>query len=189
MDNLYIVAGLGNPGLKYRYTRHNAGFMAVDILAEKLEIKMTMAKHKGIYGAGHYLDNRIIIVKPQTYMNNSGESIRDFLNWYGVSPERLIVVYDDLDLPAGKIRVRRKGSAGSHKGMKSIIYHINTDDFPRIRIGIGASPEGMETVDYVLSKFREEEYETMKESITEAADAAMMILRAGIDKTMATHNS
>ena len=134
---MYIIAGLGNPGKKYENTRHNMGFTAIDLLAEKFGIKVNKLRFKALTGEGRIAGQKVLLIKPQTYMNLSGESVRMALDYYKEPPENLIVIYDDIDIPTGSIRIRKKGSAGTHNGMKSIIYDLQFDDFPRLRIGIG----------------------------------------------------
>ena len=154
---MYIIAGLGNPGLRYANSRHNIGFIALDMLADKLGIEVKKAKHKALIGEGFYQGEKILLAKPQTYMNLSGESILDLRNWYKVKDSRIIIIYDDIDLDVGVVRIRPSGSAGTHNGMKSIIYQLNSQDFPRVRLGIGRPPEGWDLKDYVLSTFKDEE--------------------------------
>ncbi|NLC69039.1 MAG: aminoacyl-tRNA hydrolase [Clostridiaceae bacterium] len=192
MEEIYVIAGLGNPGKKYIYTRHNVGFWTIDVLTEKLGIsirKTGKIEHKAITLEGFLNEKKVLLVKPQTYMNASGESIRDILAWYGIPVERLILVYDDSDLPLGKIRVRRSGSAGTHNGMKSVIYQLQADCFPRVRIGIGKPPENVDMVDYVLGEFTPEERDIVFRSIMNAARAVITIIEEGIDMAMAEFNS
>ena len=146
---MFVIAGLGNPGAKYADTRHNIGFIAVDYLSRQLNINVNKIRHKALVGEGYIGAEKVVLVKPQTYMNLSGESIMDVVGFYKLSSENLIVIYDDIDLSPGVLRIRPKGSSGSHNGMKSIIYLLNRDDFPRIRIGIGKQPEYMDLADYV----------------------------------------
>mgnify|MGYP005852204965 CR=1 FL=1 len=191
LEEIYVVAGLGNPGYKYRNTRHNVGFCTIDVLSEKLGIginNIKRIKHKAIIVEGYVNEKKVLLVKPQTYMNASGESIRDIAEWYKISMKCLILIYDDADLPLGKIRVRRSGSAGTHNGMKSVIYHLQADDFPRVRIGIGKPPENMDIVDYVLGKFTREERNVIYDSIVNAAEAVITIIEEGIDTAMARFN-
>ena len=188
IENLYVIAGLGNPGLRYEYTRHNVGFNAVDYLAARCGIKISRLKFKALSGEGTLEGAKILLVKPQTFMNASGESLREIVEWYRLPPERLIVVYDDADLPLGKIRVRPNGSSGTHNGMRSIIYQLQTDRFPRIKIGIGKAPEGWDMADYVLGKFSEEERKIVNDSITRAADAASMTVASGVTAAMNKYN-
>ncbi|NSW92538.1 MAG: aminoacyl-tRNA hydrolase [Firmicutes bacterium] len=188
MEELHIIAGLGNPGIKYRNTRHNVGFDTIDMLSEKFDINVKQLKHKALIGDGYIEDKKVLLVKPQTYMNASGESIRDIVEWYKICMKWLILVYDDVDLPLGKIRVRRSGSAGTHNGMKSIIYQLQSDAFPRVRIGIGKPPEGMDIVGHVLGKFTKDERAVIDNSIVRAAEAVVTIIKSGVDEAMARFN-
>ena len=188
METIYVIAGLGNPGKKYHYTRHNVGFLVVDILAEKYNISVTQIKHKALIGTGTIEDKKIILVKPQTYMNNSGESLIEVVEWYKVPLEQLIVIYDDMDLPLGKLRIRAKGSSGTHNGMKSVIYHLQSENFPRIRVGIDKKPEELDTIDYVLGKFTEDEKKVVFDSLVRAAEAAVTIITSGINEAMNMFN-
>lgn len=186
---MYIIVGLGNPGREYVNTRHNIGFEAIDVIASKYNININKEKFKGLYGDGRIGGEKVLLVKPQTFMNLSGESIREFVNWYKVEPEKVIVVYDDISLPVGKLRIRPKGSAGGHNGIKSIIYQLNTDIFPRIKIGVG-SPENKnyDLADYVLGKFSKEETEILIKTVIKVADATEALIKSGIDKAMAEFN-
>lgn len=166
-----VIAGLGNPEKKYEQTRHNVGFMVIDELSKRLNISLNESKFNGIYGIGHFSNEKILLIKPLTFMNLSGECIRPLLNYYNVPTEQLVVIYDDLDLPVGKIRLRMKGSAGGHNGMKSIIQHLGSEDFKRIRIGIGRPKHAMDIVDYVLGKFTEEEMHHIQHSVDRSASA------------------
>ena len=188
MGEIFLIAGLGNPGSKYENTRHNVGFDTIDYLSGKLNIRLSKIGFKGLYGEGDVDGVRIILLKPQTFMNLSGDSIRDIAAWYKLPMERLLVVYDDIDLEPGKIRVRPKGSSGTHNGMKSIIYQLQSDAFPRIRIGIGRAPERWDLADYVLSKFSKEDREVINGSIEKAAQAAITIVRNGVEKAMNSFN-
>lgn len=188
MDKLTVIAGLGNPGNKYENTRHNVGFRAIDILSEKYGIRVDRLKHRALVGEGSIRGERVLLVKPQTFMNLSGESVRDVMEWYKLALENLIVIYDDIDLPAGVIRIRPKGSSGTHNGMKSVIYQLQSDEFPRIRIGIGKAPEGWELADYVLSRFAGEDAAVIRQSIERAADAAVSIVTDGVAAAMNTYN-
>jgi len=188
LENLYIIAGLGNPGIKYKDTRHNVGFLVIDALSEKYSINVMQLKHKAIVGSGAIDGTRVLLVKPQTYMNNSGESIRDIVEWYKVPLEHIILIYDDVDLPTGKLRIRPKGSSGTHNGMKSVIYHLQSDNFPRIRVGIGSTPEGWDIADYVLGRFSEEEKKLIFEGVVKAAEAVKVIITSGTDIAMREFN-
>lgn len=188
MEDIFLIAGLGNPGKKYENTRHNVGFDTIDHLSHKHGIKVSKIGFKAVYGEGEIEGKRIILLKPQTFMNLSGESIREIVEWYKISPERVIIIYDDIDLEPGKIRVRPKGSSGTHNGMKSIIYQLQEDNFPRVRIGIGRAPEKWDLADYVLSKFSKEDREIIDQSIEKAAEAAIMVTNSGLNKAMNSYN-
>lgn len=183
-----IIVGLGNPGKEYEKTKHNIGFMVLDRLAENLGIRVRKIKFKGLYGEGFLGGEKIILLKPMTYMNLSGQSVREIVDFYKIDPEDLTVIYDDLDLPMGTLRIRAKGSAGTHNGMKSVVYQIQTDEFPRIRVGIGGERKG-DTVDYVISGFRGEDANIMREAVLKAADAAECLVRDGVSEAMNRFNT
>ena len=184
---MFVIVGLGNPGKKYEKTRHNMGFLAIDKLAEKHDIKVNKLKHKALTGDGFIFGQKALLVKPQTYMNLSGESVREIVSYYDIDLEDLIVIYD-VDLEIGTIRIRKKGSAGSHNGMKSIIGQIQSKDFPRIRIGIGKSGGGAEWKDFVLGKTSKQDEKLIEDAVDRAADAVGCILEKGIDKAMNEYN-
>lgn len=163
--------GLGNPGREYEQTRHNIGFMVIDELSRLFNIPLDQAKHKGIYGIGFYKGEKILLLKPLTYMNLSGESIRAVMDYYQIDLEDAVIIYDDLDLPAGKIRLRQKGSAGGHNGIKSTIAHLGTQEFNRIRVGINRPPRGMKVPDYVLGRFSQDEQPDVAEAVKKSAAA------------------
>lgn len=188
MEKLTVIAGLGNPGNKYENTRHNVGFGTIDLLSSKYGIKVNKLKHKALTGEGTIAGERVLLVKPQTFMNLSGESIRDVAEWYKLPMDNIIIIYDDVDLPVGTVRIRPKGSSGTHNGMKSVIYQLQSDEFPRIRIGIGKAPEGWDLADYVLGRFSPEETGAIRESIERAADAAAKIVSSGIAAAMNQYN-
>ena len=185
---MFVIVGLGNPGKKYEKTRHNMGFLAIDKLAEKHDIKVNKLKHKALTGDGFIFGQKALLVKPQTYMNLSGESVREIVSYYDIDLEDLIVIYDDFDLEIGTIRIRKKGSSGSHNGMKSIIGQIQSKDFPRIRIGIGKSGGGAEWKDFVLGKTSKQDEKLIEDAVDRAADAVGCILEKGIDKSMNEYN-
>lgn len=189
LEEIYLIIGLGNPGKKYENTRHNVGFDTIDYLSQKYNIRLSKIGFKAVYGEGDIDGIRIILLKPQTFMNLSGESVRDIVAWYKIPLERVIIIYDDIDLDSGKIRVRPKGSSGTHNGMKSIIYQLQADDFPRIRIGIGRPPEKWDLADYVLSKFSKSDREIIGQSIEKAAQAAIMVAQNGPEKAMNSYNT
>ncbi len=182
----FIVAGLGNPGRKYEVTRHNAGFMALDLLAERLGAgRLTKTRFQSTYALCSWSGKNILLMKPQTFMNLSGEAVRDMAGAFSVPPERIIVVFDDVSLPAGRIRVRRSGSAGGHNGIKSIIYQLGSDAFPRVKIGVGAPQKGVEDMrDFVLDTLDSEAYSGVKM----APDAALCIIEKGPDAAMQEFN-
>jgi len=184
---MYVIVGLGNPGKRYEHTKHNIGFMTVDLLAENHGIKVNKIRHKALVGEGMISGQKVLLAKPQTFMNLSGNSVREIVEYYKTDPQQMIVVYDDVDIEMGRIRIRKRGSAGSHNGMKSIIYDIKSDDFPRIRIGIGAERR-MGLADYVLGGFGKDEKGIMENAVTRAAQAIERILSSGIDDAMNEFN-
>ena len=183
-----IIAGLGNPGKEYRATRHNIGFEAVDYIAYDLGIYIDERKHKALLGKGIFAGEKVIFLKPQTYMNLSGESIRAALDYYKLTNEDLIVIYDDISLDVGEIRIRTKGSAGGHNGIKSIISHLGTDVFDRITLGVGDTPKGYDLADYVLGKFKENEVKNMEEAVINAKKALKLMLQNEEEKAMNLFN-
>lgn len=186
---MYIIAGLGNPKKEYTNTRHNIGFDVIDVLADKYNIDVTTLKHKALVGKGIIEGQKVLLVKPQTYMNLSGESLIDVCQYYKIDVEtELIVIYDDIALDVGAIRVRKKGSAGGHNGMKSIIQHLSTENFMRIRMGVGEKPKGYDLADYVLGHFTTTERELMNKGAIDAINAISMIMNDGIDKAMSMYN-
>ncbi len=166
-----LIVGLGNPGKQYEKTRHNIGFEVIDELAKRLQIPLAQSKHKGLYGIGNVRGEKVVLLKPLTYMNLSGESVRPLMDYYQIEMEDLIVIYDDLDLPVGRIRLRQKGSAGGHNGIKSIIAHLGTQEFNRIRVGINRPTNGMPITDYVLGRFTKEEQEQLEVVIQKCSEA------------------
>ncbi len=186
---MYIIAGLGNPGLKYAHTRHNAGFEAAERLAGKYGISINTKKFQALCGTGAIEGQKVLLLKPQTYMNLSGESIRAACDFYKIDPEEeLIVFYDDISLDPGQLRVRKKGSAGGHNGIKSIIAHLGTQNFLRIKIGVGEKPQGYDLADYVLSRFDKEAQDQMEEAFKRAADAAARLLTEDPERVMNEFN-
>lgn len=180
--------GLGNPGRQYEMTRHNIGFMALDRFADKHGIKISQSKCKGLLGEGMVAGEKVVLLKPQTYMNLSGESMRAFMDFYKASPDDLIVVYDDLDTPYGHIRLRYQGSAGGHNGIKSIIQHLGSQTFNRIRLGISRPAPGRDIADYVLSPFSKEEFQSMPQVLDKTCEAMEYVLEHAFEKTMAKFN-
>lgn len=187
---MYIIAGLGNPGREYEHTRHNAGFDAIDCLADKYRISFDMKKFKGLCGTGVIEGQKVLLLKPQTYMNLSGESIREACTFYKIDPEEeLIVLYDDISLPPGQLRIRKKGSAGGHNGIKNIIAQLGTQVFKRIKIGVGEKPAEYDLVNYVLGRFSKEDRAEMENAFKDAADAAAKLLYEDTDKVMNQYNT
>ena len=181
---MFVIAGLGNPGKKYENTRHNMGFITVDQLAEKHNIKVDKIKFKALVGEGRIAGQKVLLVKPQTYMNLSGESIREVMNFYKLEPENLIVIYDDMDIEPGKIKIRKKGSSGGHNGMKSIIQMLGTEEFSRIRIGIGRPKHNGDEINYVIGAIQEDQIPILEEGVKKAKEAVIEILKNGIDSAM-----
>jgi len=180
-----IIAGLGNPGREYAGTRHNIGFSVIEQLADQYNISMTEKKHKAVYGRGRIEGEKVILLEPQTYINLSGESILDAVQYYKLDPEQdLLVIYDDIDLEAGRLRIRAKGSAGGHNGVKNIIANLGTQIFPRIRVGVGAKPKGWDLVDHVLGRFSREELPLIEEGKKAACQAVGIIIGQGVEAAM-----
>ena len=185
----YIVVGLGNSGTKYENTRHNAGFIAVDRLAQKLGVKIDRIKYKSLVTTCTIGDKKVLLMKPSTYMNNSGLAVTEAMNFYKIPPENVIVLFDDISLDVGKMRIRRKGSDGGHNGIKNIIYLSGSDRFPRIKIGVGHKPEKWDLADWVLSRFTESEQKVLEETADKAAQAVELMLDGQIDKAMNLYNA
>lgn len=185
---MYVVVGLGNPGSQYAQTKHNIGFVTVDYFAEQHNIKFNKVKHKAVIGEGIISGEKLMLVKPQTYMNDSGECVMELVNFYKLPLENLIVIYDDIDLPVGKVRIRPSGSSGTHNGMRSIIYLLNRQEFPRIRIGVGKQPEYMDLADYVMTRFSKDEIPLIEEAVKKAALTVEEITRSGISAAMNKYN-
>jgi PTH1 family peptidyl-tRNA hydrolase len=183
-----IIIGLGNPERDYKGTRHNIGFETINKLAYDHNIELKRAKFRAHFGEGKIAGKKIMLVKPQTYMNLSGESVRDILGFYKLGAKDIIVLYDDTAFEVGQIRIRQSGSDGGHNGMKNIIYHLETTEFDRIRIGVGAKPPGWDLADYVLSRFKKEEFDKMVDGITRAGDAVNTIMREGTTMAMNVFN-
>lgn len=186
---MFIIIGLGNPGPEYRGTRHNAGFEVIDVLADKYNIPVDTKKHKAYIGKGMIEGQKVILVKPQTYMNLSGESVGSLLDFYKIDEkEKLLVIYDDVSLEPGQIRIRAKGSAGGHNGMKSIIFHAGGQVFPRIKVGVGQKPPKYDLADFVLGHFSKAENEQMEEGYQKAARAAAKIVAGEMEAAMNEYN-
>lgn len=184
---VYIIVGLGNPGKKYENTRHNMGFIAVDLIAEEYGIKVDKLKFKALVGEGRIAGQKVVLVKPQTFMNLSGQSVTEIMNFYKEDIENLIVIYDDIDIPTGSIRLRKKGSAGTHNGMRNIVYLLGDDGFPRIRVGIGSETK-VDLINYVVGGVSKKEKDLLEDALTKAAKAAVCIIEKGIDKAMNEYN-
>lgn len=186
---MYLITGLGNPTKEYDKTRHNAGFCVIDVLADKYRIDVSEKKHRGLCGRGVIEGQKVILVKPQTYMNLSGECLREVADYYKIDPEDIIVIYDDISLDPGQLRIRLKGSAGGHNGIKNIIAQLGTQEFPRVKVGVGAKPPRMDLADYVLGHFSAEDQKIMDEAFKDAADAAAMMITDGAERAMNHYNT
>jgi len=187
---MFVIVGLGNPGKDYRNTRHNTGFDVIDVIAEKHNISVIEKKHKAIIGKGVMNGYKVVLVKPQTYMNLSGESVREIVEYYKIDPtEELVVVSDDVSLDVGNIRIRKKGSAGGHNGLKSIIGLLGTDQFMRVKMGVGEKPKGYDLADYVLGHFTGDERKVMDEAAKNAEQAISMMLQGEADAAMNRFNT
>lgn len=185
---MYIIVGLGNPDREYLGTRHNMGFSVIDALAEQYHIKVDTKKHKGLIGNGIIEGQKVVLVKPLTYMNLSGECVREVMDFYKASLEDLLIVYDDISLPVGQLRLRAKGSAGGHNGIKNIILHLGSDVFARIKVGVGEKPAKMDLKDFVLGHFHGEERIAAQDGITDACAAVAFFLEHGMEQTMNQFN-
>lgn len=183
-NDAWLIVGLGNPGREYARTRHNCGFRAVDILAEKLGCKVDKSKFQGLYGQTTYHGTKLFLLKPQTFMNLSGRSVLQLSAYFNIPPQRIIVLFDDISLPPGRLRIRADGSAGGHNGIKSIIGELGSQDFPRVKIGVGAKPNAeQDLADWVLSCFSASEEKDLSSALQRAADAALSIIERGIPET------
>lgn len=186
---MFLIVGLGNPGRNYEGTRHNVGFGVIDVIAEQENIPVLEKKHRAIIGKGYIGGVKAVLAKPQTFMNLSGESVRELAEYYKIDPEReLIVISDDVSLEPGQIRIRKKGSAGGHNGLKNIIAHLGNDRFQRIRVGVGEKPAAYDMADYVLGHFTEQERKIIRQAQAEAAEAVRVILGEGADAAMNRFN-
>ena len=187
---MFIIAGLGNPGREYENTRHNIGFLVIDDIAKKYQITMLERKHKAVIGKGYIDGHKVVLVKPLTYMNQSGESIRQATDYYKVDvTTQLVVVSDDISLDVGQLRIRKKGSAGGHNGLKNIILHLGSENFIRIRMGVSDKPQGYDLKDYVLGHFTDKEKKVLEETSGKAAEAIRMILQGDVDGAMNRYNT
>ena len=183
-DFMKVIVGLGNPGKNYDMTRHNVGFMVIDKIAEAYDIRVDRLKFKALVGEGRIQGEKVLLMKPQTYMNLSGESVQELLSFYKVKKEDLIVIFDDISLKLGSTRIRLKGSAGGHNGIKSLIAHLGSDEFQRIKVGIGEKPDGWDLTDYVLSRFTKDEKNALKKGIDRAQLALELMLKDGPQAAM-----
>lgn len=186
----YMIVGLGNPGKKYEFTRHNAGFLFIDILCDTYKFSVDRLKFKALIGDARINGHRCLVMKPQTMMNLSGDAVREAADFYKIPPENIIVVFDDISLDVGKMRIRRSGSAGGHNGIKSIINRLSSENFPRIKIGVGAKPHpDYDLADWVLSQFTKEEGKKLREAVDGACDAVTYMINGDIEGAMSRHNS
>lgn len=186
----FLIVGLGNPGKQYEYTRHNAGFLAIDVLADKFGTSVDRLKFHALIGEATIENKRCILAKPQTFMNNSGESVREIAAFYKIKPENIIVIFDDISLDCGKLRIRRKGTDGGHNGIKSIIYHLQSDKFPRVKLGIGAKAHPNQPLaDHVLSVMKGDDLKNFMESAKNASEAVPLMVAGNTEKAMNLFNS
>lgn len=186
---MYLIVGLGNPGKEYANTKHNIGFITIDYLEEKHNLKVNKIKHKALVGEGFISHEKVMLIKPQTYMNLSGQSVREAMDYYKIDIENLVVIYDDIDIPMGSLRIRKKGSAGTHNGMRSIIQQLGDDNFPRIRIGIGSDRGQVPLANYVISGFKgKKELRLMEDAVINAASAIETLISDGLDAAMQKYN-
>ena len=185
---MYLIVGLGNPEPEYSNTRHNMGFDTINKIAQKYEIDLSRIKFNGIYGSGIIEDQKVILLKPQTFMNLSGQCIKPFIDFYKVPIENVLVIYDDMDVEVGSIKIRKKGGPGTHKGAKSVVHELVSEDFPRIRVGIGKPVDEYDAIDYVIGKLEEEQYKALEEGIQKAVLGTEKYLKNGIDSAMNKFN-
>lgn len=185
----FLIVGLGNPGGKYEITRHNAGFLCADLFAESMNTEIKRLKYHALTAEVNIDGHRCLLMKPQTFMNNSGEAVAEAAKFYKIPLEKIIVVFDDISLPIGKLRVRRKGSAGGHNGIKSLIAHLGSENFPRVKIGVGAKPHpDYDLGDWVLTSFKKEDFPALKEAMVNACEAVKLIVNGNTDKAMNLYN-
>lgn len=185
---MYIIVGLGNPGKEYDGTRHNVGFAVIDELADRYNISVDTLKHKGMIGKGVIEGNKVLLVKPLTYMNNSGECVREVMDYYKADIDELIVVFDDISLIPGNLRLRAKGSAGGHNGIKSLIAHLGSQDFKRVKFGVGDKPKGWDLADWVLGHFTQDDIKAVREGCSKACEAVVCVMNEGIEQGMNKYN-
>lgn len=182
------IIGLGNPGMKYAGTRHNIGFDAVTAIADKYNLSINNKKFKGVYADGHIAGEKVLLVQPQTFMNLSGECVREVADFYKLNPDEIIIICDDINLDVGRLRIRKKGSAGGHNGLKNIIAHLGTEEFPRIRVGVGEKTEGWDLADYVLARFDKDSEPVIREALANVVGAVETWISEGIDAAMNRYN-
>ncbi len=185
---MYLIVGLGNPEEDYSNTRHNMGFNTINKLAKQYNIEINKSKFKGLYGVGTIEEKKVILLKPQTYMNSSGESIREIIDFYKIEAKDIIIIYDDIDIAPGIIKVRKKGGPGTHNGMKSVVEHLKTQEFARIRVGIGSPKYKDDLINYVIGAIPEEDIEKLDKGTTLAKDAIIEIIKSGVDIAMNKYN-
>jgi PTH1 family peptidyl-tRNA hydrolase len=188
INNAYLFIGLGNPGREYKFTRHNIGFLTIDELAEKCAVKINRVKNKSLIGSGFYLQNKITLSKPQTFMNLSGQAVVSLIKYFKLPIENTLIIHDDLDLPFGTLRMRPSGSAGGQKGVVSVIQMLGTDQVPRLRMGIGRPPGRMDPVNYVLQRFSNNEEDILADVLDRASQACLSFIENGIEQTMTRFN-
>lgn len=186
---MHLIVGLGNPTKQYEGTRHNVGFETIDRIAAENHIPVEEKKHKALYGSGYIEGEKVILAKPQTFMNLSGESVRELSDYYKIPAENIIVIYDDISLDVGQLRIREKGSAGGHNGIKNIILHLGTDVFPRIKVGVGEKPKGWDLADYVLGRYSAEDRKIIDEAQKEAAEAVKLMVMDDVRGAMNRYNT
>lgn len=185
----HLIVGLGNPGKEYAFTRHNAGFLTLDYLSDTLNVKINRSKFKALISEAAIGDKRVLLMQPQTFMNNSGEAVAEAVKFYKIKPENVIVIFDDISLPVGKMRIRKNGSAGGHNGIKSIIAHLGTQEFPRVKIGVGEKPhKEMDLADWVLSRFSQDDQKVLFEKFGDAAAAVKLMVAGKTDEAMNKFN-
>lgn len=188
-NDCWLIVGLGNPGKQYERTRHNCGFLALDLIAQKLGCKVDKAKFQGLYGQTDYHGQKLFLLKPQTFMNLSGRSVLQLSAYYNIPPQRIIVLFDDISLPPGRLRIRSEGSAGGHNGIKSIIQEVGSQQFPRVKIGVGAKPHPeQDLADWVLSNFSASEEDALSFALANSADAALCIIEKGVYESANRYN-
>ncbi len=186
---MYLIVGLGNPEAEYARTRHNMGVDVVNEIADKYKIAISREKFEGLYGSGEIEGEKVVLLKPQTFMNLSGDSVIEFVNFYKIDLDKVIVIYDDIDTEPGKIRIRTKGGPGTHNGMKSVCFRLASENFPRVRIGIGMPEFKNDLINYVIGNLKDEEYDVLKEGIKKGAEAVVSIIKDGIDNAMNKYNA